>query len=84
MSDAREELRRSEMFATALETRFNSLTNDVLNRDDPAQRARLAGDRKDVQNELARVRQEIERGKKAIVDLEEEARKAGVPPGWLR
>jgi archaellum component FlaC len=84
MSDAREELRRNEMFAQALETRFNSLTNDVISRDDPAQRARLAADRKDVQNELGRVRQEIEQGKKAIADIEEEARKAGVPPGWLR
>jgi hypothetical protein len=84
ISDAREELRRNEMFASALETRLNSLTNDVLSRDDPAQRARLAADRKDVQNELARVKQEIERGKKAIADIEEEARKASVPPGWLR
>ena len=27
---------------------------------------------------------QIEAGKKAIADLEEEARRANVPPGWLR
>jgi hypothetical protein len=84
MSDAREQLRRSEMFAQALQTRVNSLTNDVLSRDDYAQKARLASDRKDAIAELARVKQEVERGRKQIADIEEEARKAGVPPGWLR
>jgi hypothetical protein len=84
ITDAREEVRRNEMFASALQTRINSLTNDVLSRSDYAQKARLAGDRKEAQAELARVKQEIERGKKQIADIEEEARKAGVPPGWLR
>jgi hypothetical protein len=84
MVDAREQLRRSEMFAQALQTRVNSLTNDVLSRDDYAQKARLARERKEAIAELSRVKQEIERGKKQIVDVEEEARRAGVPPGWLR
>jgi hypothetical protein len=84
MSDAREELRRQEMFVQALQTRVNSLTQDVLSRSDPVQKSRLAGERKEALNEMARVRQEIEASKKAIADIEEEARKAGVPPGWLR
>ncbi len=84
MSDAREELRRNEMFAEALQTRINSLGSDMRSRDDPAQRGRIAGDRKDAIAELARVKQAIESGKKGIADIEEEARKAGVPPGWLR
>jgi hypothetical protein len=84
MSDAREELRRAEMFAQALQTRVNSLTSDYLSRSDPAQKARLGQERKEAQAELARVKQDIERAKKQIADIEEEARKAGVPPGWLR
>jgi hypothetical protein len=84
MSDAREELRRAEMFAQALQTRVNSLTNDYLSRSDPAQKARIGQDRKEAMNEQARVKQDIERFKKQIADIEEEARKAGVPPGWLR
>jgi hypothetical protein len=84
INDVREEVRRNEMFASALQTRINSLTNDVLSRSDYAQKAKLAGDRKEAQAELARVKQEVGRGKKQIADIEEEARKAGVPPGWLR
>jgi predicted nucleic acid-binding Zn-ribbon protein len=34
--------------------------------------------------ELERVRGEIEAQEQAVADLEEEARRAGVPPGWLR
>lgn len=81
---AREELRRSQMFAEALQTRSRSLARDSMSRDDPAARAHLRQDRAEVTDELARVTQDIERAKKQIADLEEEARKAGVPAGWLR
>lgn len=84
MTQAREELRRNEMFADALQTRINSLTNDFAARDDPYQRARLAEDRAKAILELDRVKSEIESGQKKIADLEEEARRASVPPGWVR
>jgi hypothetical protein len=84
MAQAREAQRRAEMFAEALQSRINALTTDVVNRDDPYQRAKLADDRKKALAELQRVTGEIEQSKKDIADIEEEARKAGVPPGWLR
>lgn len=84
MTQAREAQRRSEMFAEALQSRINALTTDVVNRDDPYQRAKLADDRQKALSELQRVSGEIEQSKKDIADIEEEARKAGVPPGWLR
>ena len=84
MAEAREQVRRNEMFAEALQTRINSLSRDFTARDNPVQRAKIGEDRAETLNELARVKQEIDNGKKAIADLEEEARKAGVPPGWLR
>jgi predicted secreted protein len=84
MSQAREALRRNEMFRDALQTRINSLTNDFSARDDPYQRAQLADDRQKAVAEMSRVTQEIEGLKKQIADIEEEARQAGVPPGWLR
>ena len=84
MSRAREELRRNQMFQEALQTRINSLTNDFSARDDPYQRAQLADDRQKAMAEMARVTEEIESLKKQIADIEEEARQAGVPPGWLR
>jgi hypothetical protein len=84
ITQAREAQRRAEMFAQALQSRINGLTTDVVNRDDPFQRAKLADERQKALAELQRVTGEIEQSKKDIVDIEEEARKAGVPPGWLR
>ena len=34
--------------------------------------------------ELAKLKEQIQKDKKALADLDEEARRAGVPPGWLR
>jgi hypothetical protein len=84
MMSTREELRRNEMFAEALQTRINALSRDYTSRDNPAQRRQIGQDRAESLSELNRVKQDVERGKKQIADLEEEARKAGVPPGWLR
>jgi hypothetical protein len=84
MAGAREEVRRNEMFAEALQTRINALSRDFVNRDNPVQRAKIGQDRAEALTELVRVKQEIDRGKKQIEDIEEEARKLGVPPGWLR
>ena len=84
MMSTREELRRNEMFAEALQTRINALSRDYTSRDNPAQRRQIGQERAESLTELNRVKQDVERGKKQIADLEEEARKAGVPPGWLR
>jgi hypothetical protein len=84
MNQAREALRQNEVFAEALQTRINALTSDFVGRDDPLQRAKIGEDRQKALAELDRVKSEIESGKKAIFDIEEEARKASVPPGWLR
>lgn len=84
MTAAREDVRRNEMFRDALQTRINALSADFSSRDDPYQRATIADDRQKALAELERVNKEIESGTKQIADIEEEARRAGVPPGWLR
>jgi hypothetical protein len=84
VSQAREELRRNEMFAEALQTRINSLTTDFTARDDPHQRARIAEQRSTAVLELDRVKAEIVLIQSRIDEIEEEARRASVPPGWLR
>jgi hypothetical protein len=84
IAQVREDLRRNELFRDSLQTRINSLSNDFAARDDPGQRAQIANDRQTALNELARVSQQIEQDRKQIADIEEEARQAGVPPGWLR
>jgi len=80
----REDIRRNEAFKDALQSRINGLTADFAARDDPYQRAKIADDRQKALAEMARVSEDIEKMKKAISDIEEEARRAGVPPGWLR
>lgn len=84
MADARIGLERSQMYSDALQSKINALWTDFTARDDPAQRAQIELERKRALAEQERVKGEIETQKKAIADLEEEARKAGVPPGWIR
>lgn len=81
---ARSALERSRIFADALQSRINALTTDFVNRDDPAQRAQIELEKQRAVAEIERVKKEIADQTKAISDIEEEARKAGVPPGWLR
>jgi hypothetical protein len=84
MNQAREEQRRNEAFAEALQSQVNGLTGDYVNRDDPYQRAKIGDDRQRAIAELARVKREVEQAKKTILAIEEEARQAGVPAGWIR
>ena len=84
MTDARTALDRSQSFADALQTRINSLTTDFTNRDDPAQRSQIAADRDKALAQLTQLKKEIEDNTKAIQNIQEDARKAGVPAGWVR
>lgn len=77
-------LDRDQTFAEALQSRINALTTDFVNRADPAQRSVIERDRQKAIAELDRLKKQIVEDKKAIDDLQEEARRAGVPPGWLR
>ena len=81
---AREELRRNEIFAEALQSRINALAREYALPLGGAKRIAVGEQRAEALSELDRVKQDIDRGKKQIADIEEEARKAAVPPGWLR
>lgn len=84
MKELQTQLDRDQIFSDALQTRINALTADFSARDDPAQRAQIGRDRQKALDEQTRLKQAIQNDRKAIADLEEEARKAGAPPGWLR
>jgi len=84
MKDARSALGRLQIFADSLQSRINALRTDFVNRDDPAQKAKIEQDLNASLAELERVTKDIAVQNKAIKDLEDEARRAGVPPGWLR
>lgn len=84
MKEARAALNRSQIFADSLQSRINALTTEYVNRDDPAQRSKIEMDKNTALAELERVKNEIETQTKAIKAIEDEARRAGVPAGWLR
>ena len=81
---ARDLLTRQQLFADSLQTRINSLTTDFVNRDDPAQRAKIETDRQTALAELEKVKREMADTTKQIAAIEDEARRAGMPVGWLR
>lgn len=84
MTAARAALDRSESAVAAYQSQINGLTQDFVSRDDPAQRAVIEKNRTKAVAELERTQREIAAAKKAIAAVEDEARKAGVPAGWLR
>jgi hypothetical protein len=84
LKNLQEAQRRSRLFADALQSRINGLTADFTARHDPIQRAAIATDREGALAELDRVKKEIQQQDKALADAQEEARRAGVPAGWLR
>ena len=84
MKELQTQLERDQSFADALQSKINGLTADFSARDDPAQRAQIGRDRQKALDEQNRLKQAIVNDQKAISDLEEDARKAGVPSGWLR
>jgi len=84
ITTARANLARAVMFAESLQSRINALSTDVVNRDDPAQRQLLFEQREKALAELDRVQSEVAAFTREIADIEEEARRLGVPPGWLR
>jgi hypothetical protein len=84
MGDARATLERNQGLVEALQTRVNSLQTDVVMRDDPAQQAALRQTLAKTLSELERLKAQVTADQKAISDIQTEARKANVPPGWVR
>ena len=84
VGDARDQRDRNKVYLEALQSRINALWTDFTARDDPSQRALLFAERQRALNEVDRLTKEQQEIEKQIVAIEEEARRAGVPPGWLR
>lgn len=84
IKNERDALERARSFAEALQSRINALNTDFVNRDDPQQRAKIAADRDKAVADLDRARKEIGERTKAIAGIQEDARRAGAPAGWVR
>ena len=81
---ARDALKRSQTFADALQIQINGLYTEFVNMSDPAQRAVIEQKRLAAIAEQDRVKADIAKQTKALADIEDEARRANVPAGWLR
>ena len=84
MADARLQRDRNAFLMEAVQSRINALTTDFTARDDPYQRAKIGDDRQRAIAELERMKQDQAAIEKQIADIEEEARRANVPAGWIR
>ena len=81
---AQQALARNKVLVDALQSRVNALNTDFVNTDDPAKRAVVEENRKTALAEMDRVKKDIDTRSKEIGNIQEEARKANVPSGWLR
>jgi hypothetical protein len=84
MGAARAALQRSQAFLDALQSHINGLSTEFVNMNDPLQRAAIEQKRLEALAEQNRVKADIAVQTKAIAAIEDEARRASIPPGWLR
>ena len=84
ISDERDAAQKAQAFADALQSQINALQTEFVNRDDPAQRALIAAKRDKALADLERAKKDVQERTKAITAIQDEARRAGVPIGWVR
>lgn len=80
----RSSIDRNEILLKAMQTRINSLTADIVSRDDPFQRQELRDQLQKSLNEFDRLQTAILQARRGLETLQDEARRSGTPPGWLR
>jgi hypothetical protein len=84
MTTIQQSIARNKLLLDALQSQVNGLNAEFVNMDDPGQRDLLQARLQRASGELLRVQTDLARETKAAADLQDEARKAGVPPGWVR
>jgi hypothetical protein len=78
-------MQRAERRIEAAQSRINALMSDVVptNVGDPFQQQTLEAERAKARQELEDAQKELELAEDAFHAFEEEARRKGVPPGWV-
>jgi hypothetical protein len=84
MGDARAARARSDTYLEALQSRLQQLTTDFYAQQDPALKSALWSQRTRVFDDMEKLKKDITDQDAAIAKVEEDARKANVPPGWIR
>ena len=81
---ARADVQRSQAFHDALQSQIQALYTEFVATDDPIQRATIEKKRLAAIAEQDRLKSEIVKLTKQVSVIEDEARRANVPAGWLR
>jgi hypothetical protein len=84
MAKARQALAKDEAALPVAEAKVQGMTTEVVNMDDPARQSKLRQQLMVSMAEVERLKGQIEADRKAIADIQSEARRAGIPPGWIR
>jgi hypothetical protein len=85
-TELRREVGRAEQRVPPLEQRIADLRNDrnPTNLMDPNREQNRQAQLAQAMADLERAKADVERAKQALTDLEEDARRKSIPPGWLR
>lgn len=85
-TERRREVGRAEQRVPPLEQRIADLRNDrnPTNVMDPNREQNRQAQLAQAIADLERAKADVERAKQALTDLEEDARRKSIPPGWLR
>jgi hypothetical protein len=84
MTTLRAAAERNDLSAKAMQARVNALTAEIVGRDDPFQRRALREELQKALSELDRLEMAAIDARKGLESLQDEARRAGAPPGWVR
>src|SRR5581483_5076287 len=84
LTDARSALDHHKVDLAGLESQVNALNGVVLATDDPYRKQQVSDQRYKVRHEIEVLQKQVQDDTKAIADIQEQARRSGVPPGWLR
>jgi len=84
VQSARASLERDELMADAMQTRVNLLTSQVVGRDDPFQRQQIRESLQKAVEELDRLQKIVLSDRTALEGIQTDARREGIPPGWVR
>jgi hypothetical protein len=84
IGEARAARARSDTYLEALQSRLAMLTNEFYSQQDPAQRGAISAQRTRVFEDMERLKKDTAAQDAAIARIEEDARKANIPPGWIR
>jgi hypothetical protein len=77
-------LARHKVLTDAMQSRINALNVEALSVDDPGRHAMLQSNLTTAVGEMERLKAETDKLNKDLAATREEARRANIPPGWLR